>query len=64
MKRYSVENGGVDDEGVPIIVEEEDRFGDWVKYEEANNEIWELRQKIEELELALNRIYDIASERI
>jgi hypothetical protein len=57
MKRYEIDvKEASDGPDIDII---EYRFGDWVKFEDANDEIYLLKTKLAKLEQVINDAYDI-----
>ena len=61
MDRYDIyinTEQGIEEDSSVIAIEKY-QYGDWVKYEDASSEIFKLEQKIENLELALQKVYDI-----
>jgi len=55
MKRYMVAGieGGEND-----TYEEEYEYGDWVKFEDAQNEIYKLQMEIDALKIAVEKVFD------
>lgn len=58
MKRYDIEPIEASDLLLDIRANEY-KYGDWVKYEDANNEIYELQMKLDKLEKIISSAYDI-----
>ena len=54
MERYDIDASGND------VIVSKDKYGDWVKYDDANNEIYNLKIEIGKLTGALQDIYDVA----
>ena len=58
MDRYDIEP--IEASDGPSIQALKYQYGDWVRYEDANTEIYNLKLKIGELTGALQDIYDAA----
>lgn len=58
MKRYDIEP--IEASDGPDVRATEYSWGAWVKYEDANDVIYDLECKIEKLTKALNKIHDVA----